>query len=212
MPLYCPRAFRAPAASGPTLAEAWPFATLITPMTDDEPWISHLLMLPDPDDAGALLGHLSAASGHCRVLFGQPSVAIFHGPHSYVSPRWYVSPGPQVPTWNYTVAHAHGRAAPLDDEGTRQVLVQLSQVLEPAGGWAPDFGLAPVAAELPGLVAFRFHVSRWDVKTKLSQNRTQEDRAAVARHLAQGDAMARAVAAAMEDPLPSGAASAAPEA
>src|SRR6476620_4190294 len=42
-------------------------------------------------------------------LKGGEALAIFPGPHAYVSPGWYEA-GPAVPTWNYASVHAYGPA------------------------------------------------------------------------------------------------------
>src|SRR3954470_2539732 len=80
-----------------------PFATLIT-VADGAPFVGHLPLLVRD---GEILGHMARANPQWRQF---PEVtAIFHGPHTYVSPTWYTSEG-QVPTWNYAVVHARGRA------------------------------------------------------------------------------------------------------
>jgi transcriptional regulator len=59
-----------------------------------------------------LTSHLARANPHWRALVsGAPSLALFQGPHAYVSPSWYASKaehGKVVPTWNYIAVHAHG--------------------------------------------------------------------------------------------------------
>src|SRR5215203_5006367 len=92
-------------------------------------------MLVVPDDGGVEIAHLpfmlergSGENGalRCHVAKvnriwqlaqdGRPITAVFAGPHTYISPRWYEHPTRQVPTWNYTVVHAHGRARALFSE------------------------------------------------------------------------------------------------
>src|SRR4029453_13794902 len=53
-------------------------------------------------------GHGAPGNPHWRLMDGRlESMAIFQGPHAYVSPTWYASSG-AVPTWNYAVVHAYG--------------------------------------------------------------------------------------------------------
>ena len=40
---------------------------------------------------------------------GAEALAVFHGPHGYVSPAVYEEQ-PSVPTWNYVVVHVRGKA------------------------------------------------------------------------------------------------------
>lgn len=177
MPFYQPPSFVAAANVGRNLAADFPFATLLT-QQQDTPWLSHLVLLPDPHDPDCLLGHLAAANGHSTALLDAPSVAIFHGEHGYVSPRWYVTPG-MVPTWNYRVAHAHGQAEAVDGD-------ELAAL--------PDTALAAMQR---AIVGFRLRVTRWEVKEKLSQNRAPQDVAAVIAALQAGDGEQRQLAARM---------------
>ena len=199
MSLYCPSAFRAEAEYAARVMADNPLATLITPAAD-EPWISHVVLLPDPQHPDCLLGHLARANPHAGVLFAQDSVAVFAGAHGYVSPRWYVSDG-MVPTWNYRVAHAHGRAEPVDGALLGELLSQLARHFEGPDGWSADaMPPAAMAAMQRGIVGFRLQVARWEVKAKLSQNRLPQDRQGVIQTLERGDEAARQLAAAMPRP------------
>ncbi|GHD77555.1 FMN-binding negative transcriptional regulator [Vogesella fluminis] len=196
MPFYQPPSFAAAANVGRKLAADFPFATLLT-QQPDTPWLSHLLLLPDPQDPDCLLGHLAAANGHSAALLQAPSVAIFHGEHDYISPRWYVSPG-MVPTWNYRVAHAHGQAEAVSGDELTALLTQLAARFEGPGGWTqaavPEKALAAMQR---AIVGFRLRVTRWDVKEKLSQNRTPQDINAVIAALQAGNAGQQQLAARM---------------
>ena len=92
------------------LAARYPFATVITPGAD-ELWVSHVpLLVRRRAGAVVLAGHLARANAHWEAMEpAPPTTAIFHGPHAYVSPTWYAT-SPAVPTWNYVVVHAAGRA------------------------------------------------------------------------------------------------------
>ena len=175
-----------------------PFATLITPAAPT-PWISHLPLLWDApsEDAplGALVGHLAAANEHLAALFDGDSVAIFNGPHAYVSPTWYPEPAGMVPTWNYVVLHAHGRAQRLDDAGCERVLRALTARFEQGpDAWRLTLPPDALARMLKQIVGFRLPITSRDLKLKLSQNRTPTQHAGVASHLAAGDADAQRVA------------------
>ena len=175
-----------------------PFATLITPAATT-PWISHLPLLweaPSVDAPhGALIGHLAAANGHLSALFDDDSVAIFHGPHAYVSPTWYPEPAGMVPTWNYVVLHAHGRAQRLDDAGCEGVLRALTAHFEQGpDAWRLNLQPDALARMLSQIVGFRLPIASQELKLKLSQNRTPAQHAGVAAHLAAGDSEAQRVA------------------
>jgi transcriptional regulator len=84
------------------LVHDYPFATLITPHAP-EPLVTHLplLCVADCEPHGTLFGHFARGNPHASVPEDAESIAIFHGPHAYVSPSWYAEPTTAVPTWNY---------------------------------------------------------------------------------------------------------------
>ena len=104
------------------------------------------------------------------------SIAIFHGPHAYVSPSWYADPAAAVPTWNYAVAHAHGTIELAQDAAeTRAILDLLIQRFEARARGALAARARPrprLRAMVDAIVGFRIRVKRIDVKFKLSQNRS----------------------------------------
>lgn len=140
---------------------------------------------------GTLRGHFGAANPLFRATDEPiPVLSVFQGPHSYVTPSWYVSKsehGRVVPTWNYAVVHARGalrfiRDADwllrhLDDltaqhEAHRQEPWALSD--------APD---EFVKRQLRGLVGFEIAIADLTGTWKMSQNRIRPDRQGVAAGL-----------------------------
>jgi transcriptional regulator len=62
-----------------------------------------------------LQSHLARANPQGADLDGNgEALAVFTGPHAYVSPTWYAA-GPAVPTWNYATVHAYGAARRVAD-------------------------------------------------------------------------------------------------
>jgi len=210
MSLYLPGHFAArDRATTGRLVHEYPFATLVTPVAP-EPFITHLPLIhvADREPHGTLLGHFARANPHAHAAEQAESVAIFHGPHAYVSPSWYADPAASVPTWNYAVVHAQGTIELAQDAAeTRAVLDLMIQRFE-AGRDAPwTLGLDPgrLDAMVRAIVGFRIRVKRIATKLKLSQNRTREDRARVAASLdAEGYAEATATAAWMRGQTESG--------
>ena len=162
---------------------AYPFATLVT-ATPEGPQVSHLPLEWSAGSKGEpdrLLGHFARANPHWRHLEASPpSVAIFHGPHDYISPTWYASDA-LVPTWNYATVHATGRPCRIDDpEETRAVLDQLVERFEgdqPAP-WVNNLDPAFMAKLQAAIVAFALPIERLEGKFKLGQNRSPEDQRA----------------------------------
>jgi transcriptional regulator len=181
MSLYTPRAFVPGDAEAATrLIREHPFATLITP-GNPEPSISHLPLQYRAEGGapGMLLGHMARANPHWQRFGETASIAIFHGPHTYVSPSWYARPANAVPTWNYAVAHVHGRVELMRDaDELRGLLDEMIERYE--GGrsqpWQLQLEGRPLAAMLDAIVGFRLVIERIDAKLKLSQNRSVEDR------------------------------------
>jgi transcriptional regulator len=132
------------------------------------------------------------------------SLAIFGGPHAYISPSLYEK-RESVPTWNYIAVHAYGTPtiyryadAPEKVQG---MLETMMQTYEPAymAQWET---LSDKFREgmMQGIVAFEIVVTRLEGKYKLSQNRSLVDQMNVAEHLQQADdPAAEAIGQAMQE-------------
>jgi transcriptional regulator len=166
---------------------------------------SHVpILLERASEKWRLLGHLARPNPQVAAFAaGGEALAIFSGPHAYVSPRWYEA-GPAVPTWNYADVHAYGRVRLVEDDAwLRLFLRRLSQRFEAsaAAPWRLDNLPAPYFAQmLKGIVGFEITVTRLEGKFKLSQNRPAADRPRIIAALeAADDAEARAVARLMRE-------------
>jgi transcriptional regulator len=192
--IYIPKHFEGDAATGRELIAAYPFATLITP-AGAEVHVTHVPMLLD-ESGKALTGHLARPNPHWHVLEAADSVAIFHGPHAFVSRGWYGDPADNVPTWNYATAHVTGRAMLLPVDGNRVALEHLTARFEPAG--LPPMSAGKLERLPQGVVAFRLPIEHLEVKLKMSQNRPAEIAGVISGLRAAGDADALATAQWME--------------
>jgi transcriptional regulator len=189
--LYVPPHFAGDAAAARRLIADHPFATLVTAAASGIV-VTHLPLLLE-DDGGSLLGHVAAPNPHARVLADADSVAIFHGPHAFVSRGWYASPADNVPTWNFAAVHVTGRARLLDAAGRRRAVERLSARFEPPA--LPPITAAHFERLLGGIVAFSLPLSRVEAKFKMSQNKAEADRAGVIAGLrAAGGEQEKAVA------------------
>ncbi|MBL8702283.1 MAG: FMN-binding negative transcriptional regulator [Alphaproteobacteria bacterium] len=199
--MYVPPHFNAPEPSAAhDVIDANPFALLVSAGGADLAG-THLPL--DLDRArgpqGTLIGHMARANDHWRALDGAATLAIFSGPHAYVSPRWYAG-GPAVPTWNYVAVHVYGRARVVETpDRLREILAALTRRYEGDGPWR--MGELPekfLDAMVRGIVGIEIEVARIEAKFKLSQNRSAADRDGVAAALeATGDAGDAALAATM---------------
>jgi transcriptional regulator len=168
--------------------EAYSFATVVSSGPDGMV-ASHVPVLLDRERGphGTLVAHLARANPHGRALGGSDVLAIFHGPHGYISPSWYET-HPSVPTWNYAAVHAYGRAEMIDDPARLEDIVQRLTVQYEAGRERPwttaDLSREYVAGMLRGIVGFEVEITRLEGKHKLSQNRNATDRRNVIAALA----------------------------
>lgn len=159
------------------LIEAHAFGLLISG-SGPEMIASHVPFLLDRarGEHGTLVCHLAAANNQVAALDGQDVLCIFQGPHGYVSPNWYAKK-PAVPTWNYMVVHAYGRArVSRDTNELRGIVDRLSKIYEGPDGWQlddePESYFAGMAR---GIVGIEIPVTKLEGKFKLSQNRPLPD-------------------------------------
>lgn len=161
--------------------ERWNFATLITPDAEGGLQVTHLplLLKRDAGGLGVLAGHMAEANAHWKAFnAARESLAIFHGPHAYISPRWYRT-DQAVPTWNYVVVHAFG--LPRLVQGTESMQAHLMQLIQHHEGtgpesWRPEkLSRETYAALLQGIVCFEMPILRIEGKAKLGQNRSRGD-------------------------------------
>ncbi len=143
-----------------------------------------------------LRAHLSRANPQLAELDDNACLVVFQGAHAYVSPSWYATKaetGKVVPTWNYIIVQAHGRARRIDDP--TWLRAQIGALTEARETGRPEpwaVGDAPddfIAGQVRGIVGIEIAVTRMDGKWKLSQNRSEADRSGVIEGLAaQGEA------------------------
>ena len=154
-----------------------------------------------------LQGHLARANPQCGDLDAAgEALAVFTGPHAYISPSWYAG-GPAVPTWNYATVHAYGACRAIDDaDWLRRLLQRLSERHEAreAAPWRMrDLPEAYLAGMLNGIMGFEIAVARLEGKFKLSQNRPAGDRPRIAAALeARDDSDSQGVARLMREREP----------
>jgi transcriptional regulator len=149
------------------------FATLIS-IVDGAPFVSHLPVLYRRDDQQVrFAGHWARPNPQWRAIESQRVLLIIHGPHTYISPRWYVEPRRQVPTWNYCVAHVYGKVRLITDEAAlEQIVSALAARYEVSGAdaWKLATSEPGVRSMLRSIVGFELAADEVQLKFKLSQN------------------------------------------
>jgi transcriptional regulator len=145
-------------------------------------------------EQGVIYGHVAKANPQWKETPLHEALAIFNGPDAYVTPSWYATKrehGKVVPTWNYVAVHVYGTIEFFDDaDRLYEVVTRLTNIYERPRSepWAVTDAPADfIKAHLRGIVGLRMPVSRIDAKRKMSQNRSEADRAGVAAGLAESE-------------------------
>ncbi len=121
-----------------------------------------------------------------RLVHGARVLAVFQGPHAYISPSWYptkAETGRVVPTWNYLAVHAEGTARIIEDpDWLKQHLQELidqheSGMSEP---WAMDDAPSDFTDRLvQAIVGIEIDIETLTGKVKASQNQPERNKAGV---------------------------------
>lgn len=164
------------------------FATIIT-AKDNVPLATQLPFAID-DRSGHLIlsSHFAAGNEQARYVEENRSLVIFSEPHAYISPAHY-DRKESVPTWDYIAVHAYGKAKIVEDEeGKVKILEEMIKTYEPAYS-AQWNGLSDKFRKgmMNGIVAFELEVADLHGKKKLSQNKTEEERERIIKHLEKSE-------------------------
>ena len=163
---------------------AYGFATVITDRAGS-PWASHLPVLLD-ETAGILRSHMARANEQWKHFQSDKEVlCIFHGPHAYISPSWYVQQH-TVPTWNYATVHVYGLPTLTDDAALKKIVFDTTEKYEALmpQPWTLPLSESELKGMLKAIVGFKIAITRVEAKFKLGQNRSEEDREGTVRGLA----------------------------
>jgi transcriptional regulator len=197
--MYRPDQFRVEdIAQMHALLRARPFAALVTAGPSGL-YATHLpTVLKEEGEHGVIECHLARANPHWKdIAAGGEALMIFQGAQGYITPSWYPSKfehGKVVPTWNYAIVHAYGRAVVMENKDwLHRHVSELTKQQEQfqTTPWAlSDAPQSYIDSMLRGIVGFRFAITRLEGKWKMSQNRELKDQIGVARGLgmrADGD-------------------------
>jgi len=151
-----------------------------------------LLLDRSQGEHGALIGHVARANEHGRaLLFGGegPTLAVFHGPSSYVTPTWY--PNRDMPgTFYYMAVHCYGRVRIQTESELERSLEVLNARMEEGirDGWRMDeVEHSEITRRLPAIIGFELHIERMQAKFKLGQDEPVKDALAVAVRLTSSE-------------------------
>lgn len=104
--------------------------------------------------------------------YHQIVLAVFHGPHCYISPSWYET-NKSVPTWNYVTVHVYGEVELIDDE--QELMDSLNEMVLKYESPDSSYRLQDVDADFiaginKGVQGFKIKINKIEGKAKLSQN------------------------------------------
>ncbi|HEY3784762.1 MAG TPA: FMN-binding negative transcriptional regulator [Steroidobacteraceae bacterium] len=179
------------------------FGTLIS-MVEGTPFATHLPVLYRRDgEKVTLLGHWARSNPHWRSIEGQRALFIFHGPHAYISPRWYAEPSRNVPTWDYATAHLYGPIQVVHElEKLEEIVTALAEQYERDTARPWRMADSDGRALLRGIVGFSLVAETIEIKFKLNQNHVKENvTGAIAALTAQGREDSATIADLMKEAL-----------
>lgn len=136
------------------------------------------VFLDEKDGKLFLTGHIMKNTDHHNAFLHNPNVlAVFTGPHTYVSATWYDDPH-QASTWNYMSVHAKGTIRFGDADDLVAILKRLTLFYENNNA-ASTTVFDNLPSEYTGrlmkaIVAFEIEITSIDNVFKLSQNRNEK--------------------------------------
>ena len=161
--------------------ERYDFATL-TSSSSSGLVASHIpIMLRRSAGKAVLVGHVARANSHWRQFDGSAeALAIFHGPHAYVSPSWYatsVRPCRRgtIPPFTFMESRAQEKTATSRLPPFETLLRDTRAPGRSHGAWK-TWRETFTRSWPRAIVAFEMPIDRIEGKFKLGQNRSQDDR------------------------------------
>ena len=166
--------------------EANSFGLLIS-QVEGRPWATHIPILTAarPDGTMYLHGHLAKANPQWRHWQTPDEIlAVFSGPHTYISSSWYDHPN--VPTWNYTAVHVYGKIRLIEGEELYASIKSLVDKYEAKSERPVSMENLPpdmIRREMRGVVGFEIDITEVQAKEKLSQNRNDHNHTLIVNEL-----------------------------
>lgn len=161
------------------------FATLFS-QYNEMPFATHLPLILNKDNS-YLYGHFARPNPQWKDIKNQTVLAIFHGPHCYISPSWYET-NQAVPTWNYVTVHVYGEVELIVDE--QELMNSLHDMVMKYEAPDSSYNLQDVDAEFlagmnKGVQGFKIKINKIEGKAKLSQNHPLQRQELIVKQLEQ---------------------------
>lgn len=165
------------------IIDEYSFATLIS-QHDGAPFATHLPLYLS-DDHVYLYGHFARPNPQWKDINNQTVLAIFHGPHCYISPSWYETKD-AVPTWNYVTVHITGEMELIDNETELSASLNtlISKYESPTSSYSVEEVDSNYLSNLnKGVQGFKLRIKQIEATAKLSQNHSTERQISVIENL-----------------------------
>ena len=187
--MYIPKAFKQEDIDEAIkFIETYPFGILIS-IAEQKPIATHLPFVVKRNGAYiTLYTHLSKANTQHSTFTQDKVLIIFSEPHTYISPTLYEHQQ-NVPTWNYIAVHIYGKVTIANtNEEKLEILQQQIKTYEPSFKQQfEQLDSTYTQGLLDGIVALKIEVDELQCKEKLSQNKSQRDRASIQQKLADSN-------------------------
>ncbi|TRX36549.1 FMN-binding negative transcriptional regulator [Flavobacterium sp. ZT3R18] len=151
---------------------------LLINQTNGKLWATHIPLELDYNKEGSaiLMGHISKENPQWTAFESNDQIlAVFMGPHSYISPSWYDHEN--VPTWNYTAVHVYGKIKIIEGDAVIDSLTKLVDKYEKNSKCpvrVADLSKKTMM-QTRGIVAFEIKIEEIQAQTKMSQNRDDKN-------------------------------------
>ncbi|TCP29057.1 PaiB family negative transcriptional regulator [Scopulibacillus darangshiensis] len=161
------------------------FSTLFS-LHEGMPFATHLPLLLNKEK-DCLYGHFARPNPQWKDIRNQTVLAVFHGPHCYISPSWYET-NKAVPTWNYVTVHVYGELELIEDE--HELMDSLNDMVLKYEAPDSSYRLQDVDAKFlagmsKGVQGFKIKINKIEGKAKLSQNHSSQRQELVINQLEQ---------------------------
>lgn len=150
------------------------FATVVS-LHQGVPTATHLPLYLG-EDGKFIYGHFARANTQWKDILDQQVLAVFNGPHSYISSSWYETKD-SVPTWNYVAVHVKGFIELMEDE--EEIRLSLHHLIDKYEVPNSSYDVNTVDSKymnglLKGIVPFKIRISSVEATAKLSQGHSKE--------------------------------------
>ena len=136
------------------------------------------ILIEERGDDWYLQGHIMRNTDHHKAFAANPkALAVFSGPHTYVSASWYSNP--QIgSTWNYMNVHLKGNMRFMREDELITLMKKLTLRFEGGNQNSPTiYDNLPnefIETMMPAITGFEIRVDGMDNVFKLSQNRDEQ--------------------------------------